>query len=70
MTPIMLSLTVYYIPLVKNNLLTSLSAVLCTKIINVLVMIFPTTHSPLATPTLLNADFDEAPAEGGCSKLT
>lgn len=50
MTPIILSLTVYYIPLVKNNLLTSLSAVLCTKIINVLVMIFRTTHSPWPPP--------------------
>ena len=42
-TPVMLSLTVYYIPPVKNGLLTSLPVVLCTKAIDVLVVIFQTT---------------------------
>ena len=51
MTPIMLSLTVYYILLVKNSLLTSLSAVLRTKTIDVLVMIFRTAHSPWPPPS-------------------
>lgn len=47
----MLSLATYYIILlVKNCMLTSLTAVLCTKTINMLRVISQTTHYPWPLP--------------------
>lgn len=68
MTPVSLFLTIYYvIPLVRNRLLTFLLEVLCTKTIDMLIMIFQTIHSTWPSPFPLHTDSDEAPTEkGGC----